>query len=79
VSKSQLLPWPFVLCRAVRSHAEKPQAACEGSVSLCVTIKLPTAKSSEVSVVLDLFRTPGGNFLRSGEWCFISVSVFLYF
>lgn len=55
LSRSQLLPWPFVLCRTARSHAEKWQAAWERRESLCVSIKLPTAEASAGSVALDFF------------------------
>lgn len=59
--KSQLLPWPFVLSRTARSHAEKLQAAWERSVKPPCQLK---AKISEGWVALDLFYTPGGNFLH---------------
>lgn len=37
-------PGPSYCCKAARNHAEKLQAACEGGVSLCVSIKSHTAK-----------------------------------
>lgn len=44
LSQSQLLPWPFVLCRTARSYAEELQAAQEGGVSLYFSIKLHIAQ-----------------------------------
>lgn len=49
-------------CRTARSHAEKLQAAWDGGK------KLHTAKLSEGSVALGLFRTPGGNILQLALW-----------
>lgn len=76
LSQSLLLPWPFICCKAARSHVEKLQAACEGGVSLCVSIKCHTAKLSGGSVALGLICTPGANFtLHFGEHCFICCSI----
>lgn len=77
LSQSLLLPWPFIRCKAARSRAEKLQAACEGGVSLCVSIKCHTAKLSGGSVALGLICTPGANFtLHFGEHCFICCSIY---
>lgn len=62
LSQSLLLAWPFIPCKAARSHAEKLQAACEGGVSLCGSIKCHTAKLAGGSVALVLICTPGFNF-----------------
>lgn len=78
LSKSQLLPWPFVLCRTARSHGEKWQAAWEERESLCVSIKLPAAKSPVGSVALDFFIYLQVTFrtLENDAW---HATVFLYF